>query len=90
MRFVKRHIQNTKPINVGLGKKEENKPQEQIEEKVTPMNTDEKIMAVSEILNNTEEPKKPVKRIKKEKGLIERTETSKIILNEDNKQLLND
>ena len=90
MRFVTRHIQNTKPINVGLKRTEENKLEEQKEEKVTTMNTEEKIMAVSEILNGTEEQKKPVKRIKKEKGLIERTETSKIILNEDNKQLLND
>lgn len=30
----------------------------------------------------------PVKRIKNEKGLIERTESSKIILAEDNRQVL--
>lgn len=89
MKFVKRHIQNTKPINVGL-RKNATKLEEAKEKEVTTMNTDEKIIAVSEILNDTEETKKPVKRIKKEKGLIERTETSKIILNEDNKQLLND
>jgi hypothetical protein len=33
---------------------------------------------------------KPVKRVKKDKGLIERTESSKVILTEDNKQLLMD
>jgi hypothetical protein len=32
----------------------------------------------------------PVKRVKKDKGLIERTESSKTILTEDNKELLND
>ena len=31
-----------------------------------------------------------VKVLKKEKGLIERTESSKIILTEDNRQVLND
>ena len=31
-----------------------------------------------------------VKVVKKEKGLIERTESSKIILTEDNRQILND
>ena len=31
-----------------------------------------------------------VKRVKKERGLIERTESSKIILTEDNRQVLND
>ena len=36
-----------------------------------------------------DEPK-AVKRIKKDKGLIERTESSKTILTEDNKQLLVD
>jgi len=33
---------------------------------------------------------KPVKRVKKDKGLIEKTESSKIILTEDDKQLLMD
>jgi hypothetical protein len=32
----------------------------------------------------------PVKRVKRDKGLIERTESSKTILTEDNKELLND
>lgn len=31
-----------------------------------------------------------IKRIKKDKGLIERAESSKIILSEDNRQILND
>lgn len=37
-----------------------------------------------------DELKPEVKRVKKEKGLIERTESSKIVLTEDNRQVLND
>lgn len=48
------------------------------------MTTQEKIMAASSILSDA--PKK----IRKEKGLIERTESSKTILTEDNKELLRD
>lgn len=39
---------------------------------------------------NTSEIEKPIKKIKKDKSIIERSESSKIIINEDNKQLLND
>lgn len=35
-------------------------------------------------------PEQTTKKIKKDKGLIERTESSKIMITEDNKQLLND
>ena len=48
------------------------------------MDTKEKIKLASEILEN--QPK--VKKIKKEKGLIERTESSKTVLTEDNRELL--
>lgn len=37
-----------------------------------------------------DELKPEVKRVKKDKGLIERTESSKIVLTEDNRQVLND
>lgn len=50
------------------------------------MMTEEQIASaenVASVLNDT-------KVIKKDKGLIERTESSKIILTEDNRQLLND
>ena len=50
------------------------------------MTNEEKVQAIESIVLD----EKPVKRIKKEKGLIERTETSKVILTEDNKQLLMD
>ena len=60
--------------------KEENK-----EEMV--MDTKEKIQMANALLN-AEQPK--VKKVKKEKGLIERTESSITILTEDNRELLKD
>ena len=47
----------------------------------------DKISMAESILDETP---KAVKRLKKDKGLIERTESSKTILTEDNKQLLVD
>lgn len=43
-----------------------------------------------EKLANELTPEQTTKRIKKDKGLIERTESSKIMITEDNKQLLKD
>ena len=51
------------------------------------MDTKEKIQMASAILN-AEQPK--VKKVKKDKGLIERTESSITILTEDNRELLKD
>jgi len=48
---------------------------------------DKRISMIEDIINDTP---KEVKRLKKDKGLIERTESSKTILTEDNKQLLVD
>ena len=39
-------------------------------------------------MNSTKQENSSVKRIKSDKGLIERTESSKIILSEDNRQVL--
>lgn len=50
------------------------------------MDTKEKIELANTVLGN--EPK--VKKVKKEKGLIERTESSVTILTEDNRELLKD
>lgn len=67
------------------------KPQKnKITKKNKAMNPQEKAARIEEILQNQEENKGRVKRVKKDKGLIERTESSKVILTEDNKQLLND
>ena len=50
---------------------------------------DEKINKAEEIMNNMKAAGN-VKVVKKDKGLIERTESSKIVLTEDNRQVLND
>ena len=47
----------------------------------------DKIKQAEETLTNME---REVKVVKREKGLIERTESSKIVLAEDNRQLLGD
>ena len=55
------------------------------------MDTKQKVEMAQQILNNEEETKNfNFKRIKKDKGLIERTESSKTIITEDNKELLVD
>jgi hypothetical protein len=97
-----KHIDNRKPqislSNVQkkeVGKKEESKQvpsttdkknNDTIKEQV--MTTSEKIAMAQEVLNSG--AASGTKRIKKDKGLIERTESSKTILTEDNKELLND
>ena len=45
---------------------------------------------ISTIENMVDSMNGDVKLVKKDKGLIERTESSKIILTEDNRQVLND
>lgn len=47
----------------------------------------ENIEKIENLVKNTN---KDVKKVKSDKGLIERVESSKIVLTEDNKQLLND
>ena len=59
--------------------------------KKSNMDTKEKVELASQILNNSNNEKDfQFKRIKKDKGLIERTESSKTIITEDNKELLVD
>jgi hypothetical protein len=60
-----------------------------INENKSVMTTEEKI-AMAQAALAGENQAVPVKRVKKDKGLIERTESSKTILTEDNKELLND
>ena len=50
---------------------------------------DEKVNKAEEIMKNMKAANH-VKVVKKDKGLIERTESSKIVLTEDNRQVLND
>lgn len=63
--------------------KEENK----IEETSKVMTTSEKVAMAKDVLVGASHG---TKKIKKDKGLIERMEGSKTILTEDNKELLND
>lgn len=52
----------------------------------TVMTTQEKVEAAKAVLGAT----RPAKRMKADKGLIERTESSRTVLTEDNKELLID
>ena len=86
-RFIQKQSQSRRisrldinPNNVVINKKENNKV----------MNTSEKVAMAQEILSKEDNKKNNVKRLKKDKVLIERTESSKTILTEDNKELLND
>ena len=51
--------------------------------------SNEKITIAEDILEKFNSPEN-VKVVKKDRGLIERTESSKIVLTEDNRQVLND
>ena len=86
-RFIIKHIDNRKPqVKIyPTVVKEENK--KKVNEEV--MTTSEKIAMAQNVLSGTDQPAS-VKRVKRDKGLIERTESSKTILTEDNKELLND
>ena len=76
-KFIIKHINTMKP---------QKRIENNINENKTVMTTSEKIAMAQSVLDDT--PK--VKRVKKDKGLIERTESSKTILTEDNKELLKD
>lgn len=79
MRFILKHSQEVKPQKKNIVNNTENKE---------VMDNSKKISMAEAIINDTPAP--VVKRIKKDKGLIERTESSKTVLTEDNKQLLVD
>lgn len=95
-RFIikKKQERKTKFINkkpslnekVEITKENNIKNKENEQNNVNVMDTKEKIELANQILE--QEPK--VKRIKKDKGLIERVESSKSILTEDNRELLRD
>lgn len=61
-----------------------------LNKKVTTMNRTD-LERANNIVNSMSNPNNDkVKRIKSEKGLIERVEINKVVLTEDNKMLLND
>jgi hypothetical protein len=76
---IKRNHEKTPSV----GSNTKNNTSNEIKE-VMNMTTAEKIAAANVLLDT-----KP-KRVKKDKGLFERTESSKTILTEDNKELLTD
>ena len=82
-RFIIKHINNMKPQKNMVLSSVNN-----IEENKSVMTTEEKIALAQAALDGQEAPS--IKRVKRDKGLIERTESSKTILTEDNKELLND
>ena len=63
------------------------KENNQVKKDIEVMETKEKIKLAAEILNNDQHK---VKKLKKDKSIIERTESSKTIITEDNKELLRD
>lgn len=91
-RFIIKKISNTRPqkracavvknVNETTVSEKKKQNNETVNEEV--MTTSEKIALAQEVLDNAP------KRLKKDKGLIERTENSKTILTEDNKELLKD
>ena len=90
-RFIIKHIDNRKPqvkvypsdTQKHVVKENKKKVNEQV------MTTSEKIAMAQNVLSGADRAAS-VKRVKRDKGLIERTESSKTILTEDNKELLND
>ena len=80
-RFITKHINSMKP--------QLKEVKNNVKENKQVMTTSEKIAMAQSVLNDNIQTAQ-VKRVKKDKGLIERTESSKTILTEDNKELLND
>lgn len=83
-KFITKRIDTRKPQKK-LVEECVNQDNNKIKKEVV-MTTDEKVAMAQNVLK----PTSNTKRIKKDKGLIERTESSKTILTEDNKELLVD
>ena len=71
-------------------KKTVKKRKNKLQESKSTMNTAEKVAMAQEILGNGAATENNLKILKRDRGLIERTESSKTILTEDNKELLID
>ena len=87
-RKVVRQIPNKKSSN-RINMFNEQKAEENKIKKSDKDMADERLEKIEHIMGS-KAPKRTVKREKKDKGLIERTENSTILLTEDNKMLLND
>lgn len=84
--MVKQINKRIKKVTVPFTKKEV-MIKNNVEKKEKDMTT-EQIEKVEDLVQNINKPK--VKVIKKDRGLIERTETEKVVLTEDNRQVLTD
>ena len=91
-RFIIKRIQK-KPINrrqyFNSSCSQEVRQENKENKKENVMNTKEKIEMAKEALGQKQESSK-FKKVRKDKGLIERTESSITVLTEDNKELLKD
>ncbi len=88
-RKVVRQIPNRKVFHkIGETVKEE-KIEENNAIKTDKEMADDRLEKIEQIIG-AKAPKKVIKREKKDKGLIERTENSVVLLTEDNKMVLND
>lgn len=85
-KFIVKHINNMIPQKEIIN---DVVIENNVQENKEVMTTSEKIAMAQSVLSGADVAA-PVKRVKKDKGLIERTESSKTILTEDNKELLND
>lgn len=83
---MQKEVEEKKEEKVEEVKKTVKKKKNKVNENKSNMNTAEKIVMAKEILGTND----TLKVLKKDKGLIERTESSKTILTEDNKELLVD
>lgn len=90
-KLVRRIPNRNIPQVVSVEKNEEvaNKIEENKTKKEDKVMADERLEKIEQI-TGLKTPKRKVKVEKKEKGLIERTENSTILITEDNKMLLND
>lgn len=90
-RFIKKnpHRKTVRPASrVMVFNKPNAEPENKEQIETVDMNNIEELKAI--VGDETKIPKRKVKIEKKEKGLIERTENSTILITEDNKMMLND
>ena len=93
-RFIIKHINRKEPVYQPKVIESEPVVEEVVEKPAnkTQKKKDMKQSSITNIENLVSQmtPEQTTKRIKKDKGLIERMESEKIMITEDNRQLLND
>lgn len=92
-KFIIKNVMNRPISRRHILNQSNNQEQISSNKMVKDMNTKEKVEMVNSILDNEKMNnvvKKNVKKIKNDKGLIEKTDLTKTIITEDNKELLHD